>query len=56
MLEKLIFVIFIILLKVLMDKDFSYFLPAITRFEGDLVKMFIYQGLARFFLILFGKF
>ena len=34
LLEKLIFVIFIILLKVLMDKDFSYFLPAIMRFEG----------------------
>ena len=25
---------FIVLLKVLINKDFSYFLPAITRFEG----------------------
>ena len=32
-LEKLILMVFIILLKVLMDKDFSYFLPAIMRFE-----------------------
>ena len=34
MLEKLILMVFIILLKVLMNKDFTYFLPAIMRFEG----------------------
>ena len=32
--KKLILMVFIILLKVLINKDFSYFLPVIMRFEG----------------------